>query len=96
MSGVTLLRTADTDYSRHRLREIGVHPMGKLWAVWGGGLALSYVWAPARWQPVAALCLGTAWCGYISARLHRPCAPVQTDMHVEEYLREHRRWSSTS
>ena len=64
----------DVVYARHKLREDCYHSLGKLWTLWGGGAAASYLLVPTPWQPPFAAALGVAWSYHVSRRVHLPTA----------------------
>lgn len=95
VSSMTLWSTADREYTAFRLSTDWFHSLGKLWAFWLSGSALSYLFVPMHKQPLFALGIGVVWNSYISHRIHLPRTPRETSedrqLHVGEYIREHRR-----
>lgn len=91
VGAATIAGGSDVPYAQFRLREDWIHPVGKMWSVWLGGGALSYLYAPAAWQPVVACAQALLWNCYISARVHAAKAPpLLRERYMETYLRDAR------
>jgi hypothetical protein len=62
----------DVAHARHKLSLDWAHSLGKMWAVWGGGAAVSYMLVPTPWQPPFAALLSVGWTYHVSRRVHLP------------------------
>lgn len=92
--GATALATTRGDgaYAVHKLRLDWAHSLGKMWTLWCGGAAASYLLVPTPWQPPFAAGLGVVWACYVSRRVHLPTARRGFDVthspeKVGSYLR---------
>ena len=92
VGGVTLARTFDVPYTQYRLADIGIHPLGKMWTLWGVGVAVNYLCVPPPFQPLVSFGLAAVWCGYISDVIHAPCRIVITDGNIAKFIRGERQW----
>lgn len=89
VGAVSLSDSGDREYAQFRMREDWIHPLGKCWALWLSGSALSYLFVPTPWQPPLAWGLALAWNALVSYRVHQPKAEVQIRrLYVEPYLRQ--------
>mmetsp|Transcript_8880 Transcript_8880/g.19666 ORF Transcript_8880/g.19666 Transcript_8880/m.19666 type:complete len:247 (+) Transcript_8880:3-743(+) len=88
-----LFQSADASYTRRRLSDIGLHPMGPMWTWWSVGVAVSYLNVRPPYQPLVAFVWAVAWNAYISAIIH---APGPEHMHAERavaaFIRGERCW----
>ena len=93
ISTMTLWGKADCEYTAFRLSTDWFHSLGKLWAFWLSGSAVSYLFVPIHSQPLFALGLGVVWNSYISHRIHLPGTSFnwseERQLYVGNYIREH-------
>ena len=83
----------DAAYAEHKLKQDGVHSLGKMWALWSGSAAASYLLVPTPWQPPFAMGLSVVWAFYVSRRAHLPTASrgfavSHSPVRVGAYLRD--------
>ena len=90
IAGVTWVETGSVEKIGIKLRDDWLQYLGKLWVIWGGGSAVSYMAVPTPWQPPFALCLSLTWFSYLSYRVHRTLVSEELDQShlVTEYLQQ--------
>jgi len=90
VAGGTWVETGSEEKVRIKLRDDWLQYLGKLWVIWGGGSAVSYMAVPTPWQPPFALGLSLMWFSYLSYRVHRTLGSEELDQShlVTEYLQK--------